>query len=97
MTGFQSVLYGKDRMFRTDLGAYGTSRAHIRIDPDPFLFNVKSGASQVVDAVAVIFAFFTDIKDLARKDGVEDMAMVGNSNKTFSLQRTDLLPVTDAI
>lgn len=43
-------------MFRTYLGAKGTANAHIFVDTDFFIFKVKGGASNFVDAIPVVLA-----------------------------------------
>ena len=49
-------------MFRANLSTNTASRTQHRIDAHPVFSDKKGGARQVVDAIPVIFTFFTDKK-----------------------------------
>ena len=49
-------------MFRANLGTDAAARTQGRIDIDPVFSDIKRGTCQVVDAISVSFAFFTDKK-----------------------------------
>lgn len=49
-------------MLRANLGTDRTARTQDRIDFNPVILNEKSRACQLIDAVSVVFTFFTDKK-----------------------------------
>ena len=65
--GKGSGLERHNRMFGADLGAHRAARTKIRIDPNLLVLYKKSGTGQIVDAIAVIFAFVADCKRSAVK------------------------------
>jgi hypothetical protein len=74
------------------LGANGATGALIRINIDLFALGVKGRTGQLIDAIAVIFAFLANVKGLApgffKTLGIKSAGFFGNDyGNAFKINR----------